>query len=176
MLCHHNHHNLHNHHNHPDLPLKGSDQVRNWLLVIVNNNANDKRTITIINKNKNFPHRKAAAASSVGGCSEKQRRGIASKMIGGEYLKVWNHIYKSAFKLNTAYCNCAFEIWYTSSWSFWLAGCLGFLNKRLFWPWIQVFFESISKYSIFQAEIVRKKGKNLLSDPIFNKVKPGFKI
>ena len=38
------------------------------------------------------------------------------------------------------------------------------------------FFESISKYSIFQAEIVRKKGKNLLSDPIFNKVKPGFKI
>jgi len=50
--------------------------------------------------------KKAAAASSVGGCSEKQRRGIASKMIGGEYLK---------------------------------------------------------------AEIVRKKGKNLLSDPIFNK-------
>ena len=29
-----------------------------------------------------------------------------------------------------------------------------------------------SKYSFFQAEIVRKKGKNLLSDPIFNKVKP----
>jgi len=48
---------------------------------------------------------KKAAASSVGGC-ESQRRAIASKMIGGEYLK---------------------------------------------------------------AEIVRKKGKNLLSDPIFNK-------
>jgi len=48
---------------------------------------------------------KKAATSSVGGC-ESQRRGIASKMIGGEYLK---------------------------------------------------------------AEIVRKKGKNLLSDPIFNK-------
>jgi len=48
---------------------------------------------------------KKAATSCVGVC-EKQRRGIASKMIGGEYLK---------------------------------------------------------------AEIVRKKGKNLLSDPIFNK-------